>query len=116
MDPLRMLTGILGRIGVIPHLGLHLACFRWKQTICGRRLCSVTACFSEEELADIADVGVAAIPPVADRPVNRSVCSYNEMDVVSVLSGPICDPLIRIDVTNAALTHDVSCTRPVRDI
>ena len=29
---------------VVLHLGLHLARFRRKQTICGRRLCSVTAC------------------------------------------------------------------------
>ena len=29
--------------------------------------------FSEEELADIVDVGVAVIPPVADRPVRRTL-------------------------------------------
>ena len=81
--------------------------------------------FSEEELADVvvsvdgevpmlplrrfADVGVAVIPPVADRPVrriiNRLVSRNNRMDEVSVLSWPGCDPLIRIDVANAALSH-----------
>ena len=74
--------------------------------------------FSEEELADtvvsvhgevsmlslrrFADVGVAVIPPVADRPVrqtvNRSVCWNNRMDEVSILSWPVCDPPIRIAV------------------
>ena len=72
--------------------------------------------FSEEELADtavsvhrevpmlpwrrFADVGVAVIPPVADRTVrrtiNRSVGWNNMMDKVSVLSWPVCDPPIRI--------------------
>ena len=50
------------------------------------------------------------IPPVADRPVrrtiNRSVGWNNRMDKVSVLSWPVCDPPIRIDVGNAALTHN----------
>ena len=54
--------------------------------------------------------------PVADRPVrrtiNKSVGSYNEMDVVSVLSGPVCDAPIRIDVMNAALTHDTRVCFP----
>ena len=43
MDPLRILKGILGQIGVVPHLRLHLARFRRKRTIRGRQLCSVTA-------------------------------------------------------------------------
>ena len=82
--------------------------------------------FSGEELADtvvsvrmdvpmlpvqrLTDVGVAVIPPVADRPVqqtvNRSVGWDDRMDKVSVLSWPVCDPPIRIYVVNAALTHN----------
>ena len=82
--------------------------------------------FSEEELAytvvlvhrevpmlplrQFADVGVAVIPPVADRPVrriiNRSVGWNNRMDKVSVLSWPVCDPPIHINITNAALAHN----------
>ena len=82
--------------------------------------------FSEEELADavvsvrrdvpmlpvqrLTDVGVAVIPPVADRPVqrtvNRSVGWDDRMDEVSVLSWPVCDPRIRIYVANVALTHN----------
>ena len=81
--------------------------------------------FSEEELAEtvvsvhrevpilplrrFADVGVAVIPPVADRPVRRIISRLvgrnNWMDEVSVLSWPVCDPPIRIDVANAALSH-----------
>ena len=81
--------------------------------------------FSDEELADtvvsvrrdmpmlpvrrFTDVGVAVVPPVTDRPfqrtVNWSVGWDDRMDKVSVLSWPVCDPPIRIDVTNAALTH-----------
>ena len=80
--------------------------------------------FSEEELADMvisvhrevpmlpirlfADVGVVVLPPGTDRPVrrtiNRSIGWNNRMNKVSVLSGPVCDPPIRIDVANAALT------------
>ena len=83
--------------------------------------------FSEEELADtvvsvhrevpmlslrrFVDVGVAVIPPVADRHVrriiNRLVGRNNRMDEVSVLSWPVCDPPIRIDVANAALSHSI---------
>ena len=33
------------RIGVVPHLRLHLTRFRRKRPIHGRQLCSVTACF-----------------------------------------------------------------------
>ena len=82
--------------------------------------------FSEQELADtvvsvhrevpmlpmrrFADVGVAVISPVADRPVrrtiNKSVGWHNRMAKVSVLSWPVCYPPIRIDVANAALTHN----------
>ena len=83
--------------------------------------------FSEEELANmvvsvrrdvpmlqvqrLTDVGVAVIPPVADRPVqrtvNRSVGWDDRMDEVSVLCWPVCDPPIRIYVVNAALTHTI---------
>ena len=53
------------------------------------------------------------VPPVTDRPVQRTVKRSvgrsvgwdDRMDKVSVLSCPVCDPPIRIDVTNAALTH-----------
>ena len=81
--------------------------------------------FLEEELADTAvsvheevpmlelrlfsDVGVAVIPPVADRPVrriiNRLVGRDNRMDEVSVLSRPVCDPPIHIGIGDAALSH-----------
>ena len=81
--------------------------------------------FSEEGLADTAvsvheevpmlvlrifsDVGVAVIPPVVDRPVqrilNRLVGRDNQMDEVSVLSWPICDPPIHIGSGDAALSH-----------
>ena len=84
--------------------------------------------FTDEELSDrvvsvhrevpmlpmrrFADVGVAVLPPVAGRPVrqtiNRSVGWNNRMDKVFVLSWPVCDPPIRIDVANAALTHNAS--------
>ena len=54
------------------------------------------------------DVGVAVLPPVADRPIrqtiNMSVGWNNRMDKVSVLSEPVCDPPICIDVANTALT------------
>ena len=82
--------------------------------------------FSDEELADtvvsvrrdvpmlpvrrFTDVGVAVIPHVTDRPVqrtvNRSVAWDDRMDKVSILSWPVCDLPIRIDVANAALTHN----------
>ena len=51
------------------------------------------------------------IPPVADRPVqrtvNRSVSWDVRMDEVSVLSWPVCVPPIRMYVANAALTHEI---------
>ena len=82
--------------------------------------------FTDEELADtavsvhrevpmlpmrrFADVGVAVLPLVAGGPVrrtiNRSVGWNNRMDKVSILSWPVCHPPIRIDVANAALTHN----------
>ena len=94
--------------------------------------------FSEEELADtvvsvhgevpmlplrrFADVGVAVIPPVANLPVfiNRLVGRNNRIDEVSVLSWPVCDPPIRIDVANVALSHServlLACTPLVGDV
>ena len=86
--------------------------------------------FSEEELADtvvsvhmdvpmspvqrLTDVGVAVIPPDADRPVqrmvNRSVGWDDRMNEVPVLSWPVCDPPIRNCIVNAALTRNMrSC-------
>ena len=54
-----------------------------------------------------SDVGVAVIPPVADRPIqriiNRLVGRDNQMD--EVLSWPICDPPIHIGNGDAALSH-----------
>ena len=51
------------------------------------------------------------ISPVADRPVqrmvSRSVVWDDRMDEVSVLSWPVCVPLIRMYVVNAALTHEI---------
>ena len=81
--------------------------------------------FSEEELANtvvsvrrdvpmspvqrLMDVGVAVIPPEADRPVqrtvNRSVGWDDRKNKVPILSWQVCDPPIRIYITNEALTH-----------
>ena len=44
------------------------------------------------------------IPPDADRPVQRMVGWDDRMNEVPVLSWPVCDPPIRIYITNAALT------------
>ena len=78
--------------------------------------------FSGEELADtvvsvrgdvpmspvlqVTDMGVAMIPPVADRPVQRTVSGSVGWDVktdeVSVVSWPIC-----MYVANTALTYSI---------
>ena len=51
------------------------------------------------------------IPPVADRPVQRTVNGSVGWDVrideVSDLSWPVCVPPIRMCVANAALTHNI---------
>ena len=130
MDPLRILKGILGQMWCGSAFETAFGAFppeaddTWPVVMFRDRL------FSDEELADavvsvhrdvpmlplrrLADVGVAVIPPVADRPVrrtiNRSVSWNNRMDKVSVLSWQVCDPPIRIDVGNAALTHNTAGT------
>ena len=56
------------------------------------------------------DVGVVVVPPVTDRPVqrtvNRSVGWDDRINKVSILSWPVCDPPIHVDVTNAAMTRN----------
>ena len=93
--------------------------------------------FSGEELADttvsvrgvvpispmlqFTDMGVAMTPPVADRPVQRTVNGSVGWDVktdeVSVVSWPVCTRPIRMYVANSALTHNIRmCLLLVREI
>ena len=95
--------------------------------------------FSEEELADTAvsvheevpmlalrlfsDVGVAVIPPVADRPVrviiNRLVGRDNRMDEVSVLSRPVCLDrfILELGMRPCHIVNRFACCIPlVRDV
>ena len=93
-------------IGVVPH-GTAFGAFPPEADGTRPAVMFSDRLFPEEELADLvvsvhrevpmlplrrfADVGVAVIPSVADRPVrriiNRSVGRNNRMDEVSVLAG-----------------------------
>ena len=127
MGPLRILKGTLGRRRVVPpfrmqwvHLPPEAGDIR-PAVVLSNRL------FSGEELTDavasmrgdvpmspvlqVMDMGVAMIPPVADRPVQRTVNGSVVWDVkteeVSVVSWPMCVRPIRMYVANTALTHSI---------
>ena len=59
----------------------------------------------------VTDKGVAVIPPVADRPVlrtvSRSVGRDVKTDEASVVSWPMCVRPIRMYVANMALTYSI---------